>query len=400
MKRILFVDDEPLILDALQRLLVSMRHEWKMQFAGSGAEALQMMAVAPADVVITDMRMPQMNGAQLLNEIMRRHPKTVRMILSGYSDTEMILQSVGGTHQFLSKPCSSEILRSVVGRALEMDQRVNNDEIKTFVARLGVLPSIPAIYFEMLKELSSPEAALYRVGDAIAKDPAMTSKILQLANSAFFGLSRQLSSPHEAVMQLGLDTIKSLVLGIHIFSEIKVHEKATPIVQKLWHHSLATAGLARRIAVSEHHDKRLVDESFTGGMLHDIGKLILLASMPGEYEEALKQSQDDDMPLVEVEKVIFGANHSEIGGYLLGLWGLPVSLAEAVVYHHCPSECSNRSFSALSLVHVANILEHEKSGERFIQTQLDRDYLTELGMWERIANWRKIAHAAPGKNGS
>src|SRR5580698_1436937 len=240
MKRVLFVDDEPLVLEGLQRMLFNMRREWEMRFAHGGHEALRMMAEAPADVVISDMRMPEMNGAELLNEIMRKHPKAVRFILSGYSDMEMIMQCVSGTHQFLSKPCDGETLRNVVGRALEMDSWLNNDNVKALVSKMGALPSLPSLYFEVMRELGSPETTLDQVGATIAKDPGMTAKILQLVNSAFFGLCCQISDPTEAVLQLGLETIKSLVLGIHVFSELEAAQNGPFSADQLWHHSLTT----------------------------------------------------------------------------------------------------------------------------------------------------------------
>ena len=226
MKRILFVDDEPLMLQGLQRMLHGMRNEWDMRFAKSGAEALQMMAASPADVVVSDTRMPVMNGAALLNEVMRSYPKTVRFILSGYADMEMVMQCVGGTHQFLSKPCDSETLRSAVRRAVEMDPLLNNDKVKTLVSQMTKVPSLPSLYFEILKELRSEESSLSKVGEIIAQDPAMTAKMLQLVNSAFFGVRRQLNDPLEAVMHLGLETIKSLVLSIPAWREAYTSEKA------------------------------------------------------------------------------------------------------------------------------------------------------------------------------
>ncbi len=241
------------------------------------------MAECPADVVVSDMRMPEMNGAQLLNEVARLHPQSVRVILSGFSDLEMIMDCISGTHQFLTKPCNAETLKDVVGRALDLDAWVNNEKLKGIVSRLDTLPSMPSLYFEILKELGSPEATLENVGTTIAQDPGMTAKMLQLVNSAFFGLRRQLTDPTEAVAQLGLETIKSLVLGIHVFSEFETAGGEGISAQNLWQHSLATAATARRIAQWEHQEVRIVEESFTAGLLHDVGRLVLIANLPEEY---------------------------------------------------------------------------------------------------------------------
>ena len=374
-------------------MLFGMRREWDMRFAGGGSEALRMMAEAPADVVVSDMRMPEMNGAQLLNEVMRLHPKAVRFILSGYSDMEMIMQCVSGTHQFLSKPCDGETLRSVVTRALEMDLWLNNDSVKALVSKMGALPSLPSLYFEVMEQLGAPETTLDQVGVTIAKDPGMTAKMLQLVNSAFFGLCRQISDPTEAVMQLGLETIKSLVLGIHVFSELGPAMNGPFSAEELWHHSLATGRTARRIAKLERQEKRIIEESFTAGLLHDIGRLVLLANLPAQYKEAFENAQRGGITLVEAERAAFGAGHPEVGGYLLGLWGLPISLVESAVYHHRPSLCQAKNFMPLTAVHAANVFEEEIAGNAGPESrvELDREYLTGLGLWNRVPVWKDMA---------
>jgi HD-like signal output (HDOD) protein len=388
----LFVDDEPMILEALERSLYSMRKEWDMRFAGGGAEALELLAEWPADVVVSDMRMPQMNGAQLLNEIKQRHPKTARLILSGFSDLELIMQCIGGTHQFISKPCSGETLRNVVGRALEIDAWVNNEHLKALVSQLGKLPSVPSLYFEILKELDSSESELEDVGARIAQDPAMTAKILQLVNSAFFGLRRHLANPTEAVLQLGLETIKSLVLGIHVFSEQQLPGDSGISIKELWRHSLATGTSARRIAQWERLEKKTVEESFTAGLLHDVGRLVLAANLPEQYAQAVQHSKRELVSLVDSERVIFGTSHTEVGAYLLGLWGLPISLVEAAMFHHAPGQCATKEFGALGIVHVANVLEQPRCAgpEAVLLPQLDQNYLAEIGIWDRVKNWRRI----------
>lgn len=390
MRRILFVDDEPYVLEALERMLHNMRHEWDMRFASGGAEALRFMAEAPAEVVVSDMQMPDINGAQLLNEIMQLYPKTVRLILSGFADMEMIMQCVNGTHQFLSKPCAGETLRNVIRRSLELDGWLNNSELKSLVSRLGTLPSVPALYFQILNELGSPHATLDKVGETIAQDPGMTAKMLQMVNSAFFGLRQQLTDPTEAVLQLGLETIKSLVLGLNVFSQLETATSADFSAEKLWQHSLATAITARRIAQMECREKCMVEETFTAGLLHDVGRLLLVANLPDQYKEACDRAKEDGITLVEAERAVLGASHAEVGGYLLGLWGLPISLVEAAVFHHFPGKCQVKVFAPLTAVHVANVLVQEDGAvpRPFPQPAIDEDYLNEIGVGNRVPSWR------------
>lgn len=386
MKSILFVDDDLLILQGLKRMLHGMRGEWDMRFANSGTEALEMMAAHPADVVVSDMRMPGMNGAELLNKIMQLYPKAVRFILSGYSDTEMTMQCIGGTHQFLSKPCDAETLRSAVQRALDMDRWLGNDELKAVISRLSNVPSLPSLYFKILHELKTPEANLQTVGSTIAEDPAMTAKILQLINSAFFGLSRQVADPTEAVMQLGLDTVKSLVLAVHLFSEYESHPQLVRQIEVLQHHSLATACNASRIAGLEGQNRNISGECFTAGLLHDIGKLVLVANLPEQCELARIKSTLDGISFQQAERQVFKVSHAEVGGYLLGLWGLPIAIVETALFHHTPSERRFiPGFTSLAAVHIANYLQKDICENlQILESRLDRPFLEKAGLWERV----------------
>jgi DNA-binding NtrC family response regulator len=177
-KRILFVDDDEFSLRGLDRLLRSTRDEWEMEFLDSGDKALARMGEVPFDVIISDMRMPGMNGAELLNEVMKRHPKTIRLILSGYADRDLILKCVGSTHQYLAKPCDADALKMIVRRATQLEYALKSEPLRELVARCAVLPSVPALYSEIIEVLQKPDADVALIGDIIFKDGAMTAEIL------------------------------------------------------------------------------------------------------------------------------------------------------------------------------------------------------------------------------
>lgn len=395
-KRILFVDDESLVLEGLQRMLRSMRVEWEMAFVGSGSKALELMAQAPFDVVISDMRMPGMNGAELLAEVLKRFPKTVRLILSGHADRDLVFKCVGSTHQYLSKPCQPEELKAAISRASNLEQSLRNQNLRQLVSRLDRLPSIPALYVQIVEKLQDPEIGLDEIGDIVAKDMAMTAKILKLVNSAFFGLGRQISSPSEAVSYLGVETIKALVLSIHAFSQFSSARLGSFSIDSLWVHSQQTAGLAKEIARMEDSDNRLVDDSFVAGLLHDTGKLILASNFPEPYDQVLQAGISGTAALLAAEEHHFGANHAEVGGYLLGLWGLPVPVVEAIALHHQPATYPHLSFSPLTAVHVANalVLAQPDPAPPPPAEELDLNYLAALGLDSRLVHWRRAAEAS------
>ena len=393
-KRILFVDDESLVLEGLQRMLRSMRAEWEMAFVGSGSKALELMAQAPFDVVISDMRMPGMNGAELLAEVLKRFPKTVRLILSGHADRDLVFKCVGSTHQYLSKPCQPEELKAAISRASNLEQSLRDQNLRQLVSRLDRLPSIPALYVQIVEKLQDPEIGLDEIGDIVAKDMAMTAKILKLVNSAFFGLGRQISSPAEAVSYLGVETIKSLVLSIHAFSQFASARLGSFSIDSLWVHSQQTAGLAKEIARMEDADNRLVDDSFVAGLLHDTGKLVLASNFPEPYDQVLQAGMSGTAALLAAEEHQFGANHADVGGYLLGLWGLPVPVVEAIALHHQPARCPPLSFSPLTAVHIANALVLAQPAEAPPPAEeLDLNYLAALGLDSRLVHWRRVAEA-------
>lgn len=392
MKRILFVDDEPKVLQGIQRMLRSMRHEWDMVFAQSGQEALGILAEQPADVVVSDMRMPGMDGVQFLTEVRRRYPETVRIALSGHSEREMILRAVGPTHQYLAKPCDPELLKSVVARAVALRGVLSKETLRQAVAQMQSLPSLPQVYVEMVEELRSPDASIKKVGELIGKDLGMTAKVLQLVNSAFFGLRRHVTGPSEAAALLGLDTLQALVLSVQVFAQLD-HARATGLcVETLWNHSMATGTLAKRISAAEGCEARVCDHALMAGLLHDAGKLVLAANLPDEYRRALAVARDAAVAQREAEERIFGTTHAEAGAYLLGLWGLPDPIVEALAFHHCPNECLADTFTPLTAVHVANALEHEADhvAEDRDASPLDSDYLARIGLAERLPVWREL----------
>lgn len=390
-KRILFVDDEPLVLQGLQRMLRSMRAEWDMEFVESGALALERMAQVPFDVIVSDMLMPGLNGAELLNEVMLRHPRTVRLILSGHADKELVLKCVGSTHQYLSKPCDADTLKTTVSRATALEGTLQNEKLMALVARVEILPSLPSLYTDIIRCLQSEDVSMEEVGAIIAKDISMTAKVLKLVNSAFFGLGRRISSPTEAVAYLGADTLKALVLSTNVFSQFQSVRLEGFSVEALWQHSLRVGVAAKVIAKLEDAPHNLVDESFVAGMLHDTGKLVLAANFPDQYAAALRFIDAHDPSECEAEKEVLGCSHAEIGGYLLGLWGLPVPVVEAITLHHAPSQSPGRTFSALTATHVANALVRasDSTDGPARPTWVDEAYLAASGLSDRFPAWEE-----------
>lgn len=392
MRRILFVDDEPNVLQALQRTLRPMHNQWYMDFANSGEEALRKMEVSPYDVIVTDMRMPGTNGAQLLNEVAQKYPDTVRIVLSGHSDREYILRLVSTSHQYLSKPCDVDTLKATIDRSCALCDLLAGKELGGLVSQIGSLPSLPSLYTRIIEILQSDDPSLQKIGEIVSKDIAMSAKVLQLVNSSFFGIARRISNPVQAVMYLGLETVKALALSVQIFTKWDSTKAKGVDIETIWRHSMTVGILAKRLAETEQLSSREADEAFTAGLLHDVGKLILAINMPEAYEKVIAESKSQKIPVWQAEEKAFGSTHAEVGAYLLGLWGLPTPIVEAVAWHHRPADCPVRALCPLTTVHIADALWYENlhPGGEVSKPQLDTTLLEGMGLLERLPIWQLV----------
>ena len=394
-RRILFVDDEPMILKGLQRTLRKMRNVWEMTFSSSSKEALELLGSKTFDVIVSDLRMPEIDGMQLLTEVKSKHPEVIRIILSGQVEQDTTFKSVQVAHQSLSKPCDADILKQTLNELFALRNLLEDDSIKRIVSQTETLPSLPAVYTEIIHELRSSDPSVKKVGEIISTDLGMTAKILQVVNSAFFGLVRKIRNPKEAVMLLGTETIKALVLSVKIFSEFNQNKFAWFNFDDLFDHSMSVSMFAQTISKEEHLDKSLINNSLMAGMFHDLGKLILVTNFQEPYRKILTEARETKQNLWDLEREEFGTSHSEIGAYLMGLWGLEYSVIEAIAFHHCPGKSLSNSTGLLTAVHfgdaydrVNNSRNDEDCGNGL--RQLDREYLNNLGVAGRLNDWQTV----------
>ena len=366
---ILFVDDEINIIQGLKRMLYPFRKEWIMSFCNSGEEALQLLASNKFDVVVSDMRMPKIDGLSLFTKIKELYPNVVRIILSGYSEKESILNLPNVAHQFLSKPCDAVTLKESIERISRLRSFVNNEKILKLISGISNIPTLPDIYVKLQKEINSSTASVKGIGEIISKDVAMTTKILQLVNSAFFGVSQKITDPVYAVSFLGFETIKSLALYVKIFSSLSFNDYNKFFAERVFQHSYRVGELAKKIIRSETYDKSVLDTTFLGGLIHDIGKLILLQT-PDYTEKIHKQMTANNCTFIEAEYELYETSHTEVGGYLLGLWGLPVSILEIAAFHHLPLKQDDVEASPMSEVHIANLLVNQEKFDPYALKEL------------------------------
>lgn len=385
--RVMFVDDEPQILKGIARMLDSADVDWDVITATSGEAALDEMTVKAVDVVVSDMKMSGMDGAELLEKVSRLYPSTVRIILSGQSSKAAAFRAVEPMHQYLAKPCEALKLRETIARSCSLRNVLQKTKSHDFMGNISRLPSLPDIYQKVVQEIESPDGTLEGLGKLLSQDLAMTAKIMQLANSAIFGLQSTVNSPVQAASLIGMDAIRSLVLSVSVFSSFD--GDATPgfTIEDISKHSLYVGGLCQKIAKCEGLDRDMTNEAFTAGLLHDIGKLIFASHAYSDFANALALSSSQNIPSFQAEKEVLGIGHDYIGGYLLSLWGLPQSIVEGVAFHHSLTECKGTTLTTPAIVYIANYLGTAESARHPQQTDAFNELVSELGLMDRVPVW-------------
>ena len=386
---ILFVDDEPDIITGYKRMLFSMRKEWDMFFALSGQEALEILDKTSIDVIITDMRMPQMDGTELLNRIKLKYPQILRIVLSGHQDEAKILRSTLTAHQFLMKPCSAQVIKETIEKSVYFRSKLENPTLINLINGVGELPSVPDLYLKLEEEMNKEDFSFDKIKKIISTDPGMTAKILQTVNSGFFGLPRQITDLLQALNFLGVNTIKSIVLYLQTFSASSIPPKYINYCQKFGEHSLKVANISKKIAQIEKMDKKFCEDTFTTGILHDIGKLVLLKDS-NIFDEIIQIVASKNISFHKAEMEVIGLSHQTIGAYLLGIWGLPPSIIDAVANHHSPIDSNSNGFTILTAVYIANCFEHHQLSD-FDETKfgLDLNYMEYINLKYKLNHWWK-----------
>ncbi len=387
-RRILVADADPKAADEIRQLLGA---AWNVVGVATGPGALFQMQKQVCDVIVADLDLPELNGAEVLDLIRIAHPRAIRFLAATEVQKQRAMCHVAGGNQFLPKPFDTATLKATVERCLAADQGIINNSMRELIGRIRSFPTIPSLYLEVVSALSNPTATTAEVGGIVAKDMAMTTQLLQMLNSAYFSFPRTISDPAEAVGLLGFETVKSLVMSVKLRSQ---YDKIKPVyfsIDNVWRHSTNVAHLAKQLADLETGDNAMAAAAFTAGLLHDLGKIILAANFDSQYSGAHAIARKNQLQLCEVESDIFGANHGQIAAYLFSLWGMLPGVIDAASLHHHPYRCAERTFNALTAVHVANALDHESNADPddLPIPLLDMSYLEELGLTHRVPEWRR-----------
>ncbi len=388
-RRILFVDDEPHILDSLRDGLRRKRKSWDMVFESSPSRALSLLDEQSFDVVVSDMRMPEIDGATLLSAVRERHPAAVRIVLSGFTELEVAIRAVTVAHQFLTKPCQGTELEEVINRSCQMQEVLTGEALRDAIGKLDSLPPTPRVYATVTEALTKTSTTADTVARIIELDPGMSAKLLQMSNSGFFRLARPISRVEDAVAYLGFNMVKNLVLSTEVFSTKLKGRNKKALLSEVQEHSRCTA----RIAINAPGlSKPEREDAFLAALLHDVGKIVLATQHP-DYPEAVSEIvKSEGVTWLEAETRLFDVSHAEVGAYLLGLWGVPFTVVEAVAFHHKMDLVAANKLDPRGAVALADAVVHEVARE--MDGSAVEGVALSVGELQNLSHWRVQAENA------
>lgn len=373
-KRVLFVDDDADVLRGLRNLLYNDRARWEMVFAADGATALELVRERVFDVVVSDMRMPEMDGASLLTQVRTESPITARIMLSGHADREAIMRAVPVLHQLLNKPCDGATLRAAIARGCE-DGLERASRLRAAIAGVDHLPSPRSQLAALASAIERSSTPTSEIVCLVEHDPSVAAKLLQLVNSSYFGIGRT-SSIVEAVSILGIDLVRNIAATLTTPLD---HEPVPemPLAQLSVSAARVASIVAEIVGVHTPHAR-------AASVLRDIGCSLLATNLTDEYRAAIAGWRGGDESIVQVEERVLGTTHAEVGARLLTLWGLPDELVEIVRYHHAPDRVRESLRVVTSVIHVVDSVVHPGA-------RLDRDALARAGVADHVSGWLEIA---------
>ena len=353
-EQILLVDDEKQILNALQRTFYG--KGYRILAASSGAQALKIMEEEQVDLIISDVRMPHMNGYELLKIVKKKYPSTIRVILSGYTDSALIvkIQRESLAKRYLYKPWKNQEILKIAEQLFRVEKILKDKNLLEFINKIEYLPSTGMIYNKVNTQIQK-DVSIDEIAKVIESDQSIAAKILQVANSAMYGLKT--GSVQQAISYLGLNNVKYIILSAITFNNVKgkANLRLNNDINMLWKHSVST----NQILTSLYRGifgKKIPEIYSSLGLLHDIGKVVLITNFVDRYMKAAESIKDKKDKIYYYEQMSFtDVSHEEIGAYLLNWWELPNGLVEAVLYHHKPLDDNVIDKEIVALLNIADV---------------------------------------------
>lgn len=365
-KAILFVDDEKAILNSIRREFFG--SPYKIYVASSGKEALEILEETPIHLIVSDMKMPGMDGYELLKKVKILYPSVIRLILSGFTDEKTVFKSIYNNlaKLFITKPWKKDDFRKAIEDVFKTEELLSNNLTLKFVMEIGKLPTIPSILTKISEVIENDNHSIDEIVELIESDITLSSEVLRIINSSFYGIKT--ASVKNAVLSLGLVNIKTIITTAEVFkSGHDFYNK-----NLIWEHSNLTNNILIEL-YNKILNKKIPDYYSTAGLLHDIGKVTFFKIYNEEYDELYKPEENFNLEEInKLEKEKFNVSHEELGGYLLRWWDIPYAIVESALYHHNPMLSSEVNRELVSMIHIADYYSW-KIIDRKYETKLYRE---------------------------
>lgn len=393
--RILIIDPDPEALEAYRQALAPKASTWTIDTAQSSEDAFAIAQARAPDIAVASLALNDGQGLKILSQIVDVAPLAHAFIAAPESAKPQLARAFEGGCRYLPEPCPPDRLLLEFQRCLAVDSWMQSPVVKELFATRSDLESLPQIYLRVVDVLNDHHASTADVAAVIANDLALSGKILEAANSAFYSIDQKISDIAHAVTTLGFDAVKHVALAVQLFDRAKHPPQRQALVNEIWHHSASVAHASRRISLFETEDSQAAEEAYSAGLLHDVGKLVLLQAAPDAYLEAQRIGRERSIPPWQAELETIGCDHAEVGAYLLARWGLPESLCEAAALHHRPANSCRDTFSALAAVHAANAIIRHRKDSSHLDSNPSRDFFAEIGAPDRWEEWSAVAVGDP-----
>ncbi|MGF1697115.1 response regulator [Vibrio kyushuensis] len=369
--KILLVDDEPLILNGLKRALYGTG--WTIFTEESGQSALKRLETDHVDLIISDMLMPGMNGAELLEIVSKTYPSIIRASLSGYSDPDITVKGGFFAHQAFMKPCDPTIIKQEVNRISAILGLFPDRVIQSAIGSITSLPIAPKLFFQVKQKLMDDNSSMHDIAKLISQDPAMCAKIIHTSNNTIFRGNKEISSINEAITRLGGQVVSSIIGMLEVYS-VSMNRPSQPL-EELQSQSLRVAVLA-----SSFVSRAQKDHTFLIGILHRIGeyvRMMIVSDLMNAYVDVNNKGQE----LSHLEQYLFNTKSEQLGGYLLHFWGFPLYIIESILTYNDPEKLREKPFGPSCAVYVAsNLIKNKPIDDAFIQ---------HFGLEDRLEEWKE-----------
>lgn len=400
-RRILFVATDRLWFHRVEGQMVELEPDWFCWWTESADEAGKLLDASGFDSIVLDGDTP--DAAKLFEDSRNKIAEKICLVRCDLSDRAGVGQWTKSGAIPVGADGEAGALVASLRRAERVREWMGTPAIKKLLPQIRKLPAEPKLYVQVTEELQSESGSMMVVGRMISQDPLMAAKMLQMVNSAFFGLVHEVSDTAEAVMMLGTERVKSLVLLAGVFSQYDGVKCSGFSLEAIWDHSLWVGVLARSIALGETSNVKTADMAFTAGLFHDLGKLVLAANLPDLFGAVKRMQAGGTVSQRTAERAVLGTTHAELGACLLATWGLPLPILEAIAWHHEPERSNDRGFSLLAAVHVANVLAQENGhsgGGDGGREGIRLEFLEQAGLGDCRDRWRNFCGITPPQSGT